>query len=80
MALLDAVVPNVGGVILLFRGQLAVSGKNFREEYSWHLVRKLKEAAKHPTVQRAAPTTELSGPKGQQCRGGETLATMILTR
>ena len=27
MALLDPVVPNVGGVILLFRGQLAVSEK-----------------------------------------------------
>lgn len=62
MALLDAVVPNVEGVILLFRGQLAVSGKNFREEYSWHLVRKLKEAAKHPTVHRTEPVPPYNYP------------------
>ena len=57
MALLDPVVLNGGGVaILLFRGHLAMSGKNFREEYPWRLVRKLKEAAKHPTPSRMPPT------------------------
>lgn len=63
MALLDPVVLNGGGVvILLFRGHLAMSGKNFREEYSWHLVRKLKEAAKHPTVHRTKPVPQYNYP------------------
>ena len=63
MALLDPVVLNGGGVaILLFRGHLAMSGKIFREEYPWRLVRKLKEAAKHPTVHRTEPVPQYNYP------------------